>query len=371
MAIHVRNVVSLDNTVSTGQFWSRGLILMRELFLAGRWVQSAISNGATWDANIVLNNVDCVVNPASPARITSVVGGFTGYEDYGITLIGGVADDDNNRGVYRIATVIDDNTIEIEPPPPNNWVADTGMTCRVFNWGLLSPLSNAEYVVMDPPTGNNQAYLSKESGDYNGNFHAHPRGDYPANPTANFPCDTSSSDRTARWNAYFDGSTAAIYWISDAGQVWWCLIFGELEDAASGDLYPGFVSLGNGAECFDLPGGDINTLYMLYDNGGVGQQMAKVANVCRGETVVANRQNSKALCRVVKEKVQIVKPWVYAVGSSGGFHRGRHPFRTTNEYWENWRPVTSDGTWRHLEDGGVFPMNGVNDPRPISGVATV
>ena len=371
MAIHVRNVVSLSSAVSTGQFWSRHLILIRELFLAGRWTQSAISNGATWDANIVVNNADCVVNPASPARVTSVIGGFTGYEDYGVTLLGGVSDDDNNRGVYRIAAVIDDNTIEVEPAPPDNWVADTGMTCRVFNWGLLSPLPGAEYVVMDPPTGNNQAYIAKPTTAYYMNVVAHPRGDYPANPTGSIALNLSSSDRYARWNAYFDGSTAVVYFFTDAGQTWWCFVFGELSDVATGDLYPGFVSVGTAADCFNIPNGDLSYLYMLYDNSGVGQQTCRMASVCRGNVVNTSRQDLRSLARLVKEKAQIVKPWVYAPGSNGGYHRGRHPLRTTNFYWEHWRPMTADGTWRHLQDGGVFPMNGVNDPRPIAGVAAV
>lgn len=369
MAIHVRNVVSLNNGVSTGQFTSRHIVLIRELFLAGRWTQSAISNGATWDANIVLNLSDGVVNPASPARITSATGGFTGYEDYGVTLLGGVTDDDQNRGVYRIAAVIDDNTIEIEPPPPDNWIADTGMTVRVFNWGLASPLGGAEYVVMDPPTGNNQAYISKPTTDYHFSFRSHPRGDYPANPTQQDNLSFSSSDRYARWNAYFDGSTAFIYFFTDAGNIWWTLVWGELSDVDSADLYPGFFSYGAGVGAFD-PFVDLRTLRMLYDDGGIGQMDAHIAAVTRAYTSSASRQAKKSLCRVLKGQAQSVKPWVYASGANGGYHRGRWPFRYTNTYWEHWRPLSSDGTWRHHEEGGVFPMNGVNDPRPISGVAT-
>jgi len=373
MAIHVRNVVSLDSSVSTSQFWSRHIVLMRELFLAGRWVQSAISNASTWDSNIVLNLSDAVVNPVSPARITSATGGFTGYEDYGVTLYGGVTDSDQNRGVYRIASVVSDNEIEIEPSPINNWVSDTGMTCRVHNWGAASPLYGAEYVVMDPPSGNNQAHISKTTADYWLDVHSYPRGDYPTNPTVNCDVNLASTSRYARWNAYFSGATAFIYARDDAHTSWFSILFGELEDVASGDTYPGFVSAGDAADCFNLVGGEISTLNMLYDNGGgdIGQLSAEVASVCRGESVESARQNIKAGCRTVKGLAQSVKPWVYATGSSGGYFRGRHPMRYTNIYWENWRPMTSDGTWRHFENGGVFPMNGTNDPKPIAGPAAV
>lgn len=366
MAIFVRNQRSLDSSVTTSQFWSRHLVLIRELFLAGRWTQNTISNGATWDANIVLNRTDCVVNPASPGRITSATGGFTGYEGYAITLLGGVSDHDENRGVYRIAIVHSDNEIEVEYPPPDNWLADTGMTGRVFNWGAGTLLGGAEYVVMDPPTGNNQAYISKPTTDYYAQFAAHPRGNYPSNQTQLIDFNVSSSDRRARWNAYFDGSTAFIFFRTDAGGTWWVMLWGELEDTPAEDLYPGFFSAGTGAECFNIPNGDISTLRMLYDDGGIGQIDGTVATVCRGTLTEASRQNLKSLCRSVKGKAQLVKPWVYMPGANGGFFRGRHPFRYTNDFWEEWRPMTQDGSWRHHRSGGVFPMNGPNDPRPVS-----
>jgi len=366
MAIFVRNQRSLDSSVSSGQFWSRHLVLLRELFLAGRWTQSSISNAATWDANIVLNLTDCVVNPANPGRITSATGGFTGYEGYAITLIGGVTDDDNNRGVYRIAIVHSDNEIEVEYPPPDNWVSDTGMTGRVFNWGLGSPVTGVQHVVMDPPTGNNQAYLSKPSANDESDFQAHPRGDYPNNPTQSANIDLSSADRKGRWNAYFDGSVAYIFFRVDYGSTWYSLLWGELEDTDAADLYPGFFSGGGGADVWNLTNGDMSTLRMLYDDGGVGQINGKIASVCIGQSTVASRQNIKILCRTVKGKAQLVKPWVYMVGSNGGYFRGRHPFRYTNFYWEAWRPMDPSGAWLHYNESGVFPRNGVNDPRPVA-----
>ena len=365
MAIFVRNQRSLDSSVTASQFWSRHLVLMRELFLAGRWTQSAISGGS-WDANIVLNLSDCVVNPASPGRITSVTGGFTGYEGYAITLMDGTTDYDNNRGVYRIAVVHSDTEIEVEYPPPDNWTSDTALTGRVFNWGAGSLLGGAEYVVMDPPTGNNQAYLSKPTTDYNATFACHPRGDYPANPTQSEVINVSSSDRRARWNAYFDGSTAFIFFRTDAGAIWWGVLFGELEDTVAGDLYPGFMSTMTGADAWNITNGDLAVLRMLYDDGGIGQINGRVATVCRGTNVAASRQNINTLARVVKGKAQIVQPWVYMEGANGGFFRGRHPLRYTNLYWESWRPMDPAGAWLHHDESGVFPRNGPNDPRPIS-----
>jgi len=365
MAIFVRNQRSLDSSVSTSQFTARHLVLLRELFLAGRWTQNAISNGATWDANIVLNLSDCVVSAASPGRITSVTGGFTGYEGYAITLIGGTNDYDNNRGVYRIAIVHSDNEIEVEYPPPDGWTSDTAMTGRVFNWGADSLLGGAEYVVMDPPTGNNQAYLGKPTTDYYFDFQAHPRGDYPNNPTQAWQAQLSSADRKARWNAYFSGSTAFIFWRTDGGAVWWALLFGELEDTVAEDLYPGFMTSAGGADIWNITNGDLSNLYMLYDDGGIGQVTGYVASVCRGQDTVGSRQNINTLCRTVKGKAQLVKPWVYMAGPNGGYFRGRHPFRYTNFYWEAWRPMDPAGAWLHHNESGVFPRNGVNDPRPI------
>lgn len=370
MAIHVRNVVSLDSSVATGAFSSRHLVLIRELFLAGRWTQSAISNGATWDANIVVNNSDAAVSAASPGRVTSATGGFTGKEGFGLTLLGGVADDDNNRGVYRIVAVISNTEVEVAPPPPEGWVTDTGMTCRVFNWGLASPVSSTQYVVMDPPSGNSQAYIGKPATNYSFDLRAYPRGGYPSYPTQSELPAASTSDRYARWNAYFEGANALVYFYTDTG-VWHVFVWGELEDGPVEDLYPGFLSYGTAADAFNISGGDLYTLRMLYDNGGgsIGQVDGRVATVCRGADLVAARQNSFPLTRLVKGKAQIVKPWVYTVGANGGYFRGRHPFRYTNTSWEASRPMTVDGTWRHLREGGVFPMNGPNDPAPIGGVS--
>lgn len=370
MAIHVRNVVSLDGSVSTGVFASRHLVLLRELFLAGRWTQSAISNAATWDANIVVNNSDVAVNSASPGRVTSATGGFTGRESFGITLLGGVLDDDNNRGVYRIVAVISDTEVEVAPPPPDGWVTDTGMTCRVFNWGLASPVSSTQYVVMDPPSGNSQAYIGKPATNYYFDLRAYPRGSYPTYPTQAEAPLAASGDRYARWNAYFDGANAVVYFYTDTG-IWHVFVWGELEDCPVEDLYPGFLAYGADVDAFNLTGGDIYTLRLLYDNGGgsIGQIDGRVATVCRGTNIASARQNILSLTRLVKEKAQIVKPWVYMVGANGGYFRGRHPLRYTNLNWEQWRPMTSDGTWRHLRQSGVFPMNGPNDPRPIGGAA--
>jgi len=366
VAIFVRNQRSLDSSVSTAQFWSRHLVLVRELFLAGRWTQNTISNGATWDANIVLNLSDCVVNPASPGRITSATGGFTGYEGYAITLMGGTNDYDNNRGVYRIAVVHSDNEIEVEYPPPDNWTADTAMTGRVFNWGAGTLLGGAEYVVMDPPTGNNQAYISKPTTDYYADFTAHPRGDYPNNPTVSWARNVSSADRRARWNAYFEGATAFIFFRLDVSNYWMSILFGELEDTVAEDLYPGFLTVGASDGVWDIVNGDFSVLKMLYDDGGIGQIDGHIASVCKGTNTVGSRQNIKTLCRTVKGQMQLVKPWVYMKGANGGFFRGRFPFRYTNFYWEAWRPADQAGTWLHYNESGVFPRNGPNDPRPVN-----
>jgi len=368
MAIHIRNLPSLDGTVTTGLIAARHLILLRELFLAGRWTQSAISNGATWDANIVLNLSDGAVNAAAPGRVTSATGGFTGKEGFALTLLGGVSDDDQNRGVYRISQVISDNEVEVFTAPPAGWVTDTGMTVRVFNWGLASPVSGANYVVMDPPVGNNQAYIGKPATNYYFDFIAYPRGAYPANPTASVQHQHGSGARRARWNAYFDGASALIYWYDDVSG-WWCIGFGELDDADAADLYPGFLCGGVTTDCFNITNGDMSVLYMLYDEGGgsIGQVDARVASACRGSLTGGSRQNVKSLCRAVKGKAQIVKPWIYVRGVFGGYFRGRHPFaRYTNSYWEDMRPMTPTGTWRHITESGVFPMNGPNDPRPIA-----
>jgi hypothetical protein len=91
----------------------------------------------------------------------------------------------------------------------------------------------------------------------------------------------------------------------------------------------------------------------------------KVANRSRG--IQTTRQTAREGAREVKGKVQLIKPWVYGEGAQGGYFRGRIPnIRFSNLYWETFRPMDADRTWRHLESGVVVPMNGENDPKPLA-----
>lgn len=368
MAIFMRNVLHGHSSFPTSQFWMRFLVTFREIMLAGKWTEVYKTNATEWDANITLTLADAAVSGAAPLRITSPTGGFTGYAGQGITML---SSNDENRGVFRIAAVISDNELAIELgcAPPNGWTTETGISCRLFDWGNDDPLTNATILDMAPPSGTNELYTTFASGYYV-DFFAYPDG-YQAgagHPTNIKEFIVSSNDKRCYFNAYFDGGpNALIYAFTENTN--FIIIVGELDDVEVGDTYPGFLSVAlNSFDPFLLNQlSDVNMIDSASPTTKLKYQpMALVdSGDKQASSAITTRYSYKLGTRLVNGKARLQKPWVYEGTTLGGFVRGRIPhYRLTNWNWEQFRPMDSARSWLHLKTGFAVPMNGGNDNVP-------
>jgi len=362
MAVHIRNTLSAKTSWTNNYLWSRSLVTLREVFLAGRWIESYKTNPAEWTNNEALILGDGAVLAVNPRRITSATGGFTGKDGYGITVL---ASNDQNRGMFKIDRVISDNEVEIEIicSPPDGWVDESGITLRLFNWGNDDLLSTNTILVMRCPTGDMEAFFRNGTSNYYVQVNGYPdRYQLGAgHGLGQIQFAHGSGAACIRWNAHFDGNAALLYFYIDDND-WETWMFGELDDALPGDTYPGYMSVYG-----DI--GGHNDISMLSADDYATPYTLQPALRSRGNTTT--HQLDKARTRTVKGKAQLVKPWFYGDGPHGGYFRGRVPhIRWTNADWENWRPMSPDRTWRHLSSGLVVPMNGPNDHPIIRDAAT-
>lgn len=367
MAVFMRNVLHADPSIATNVFWNYFLVTFREIFLAGRWTEVYKTNTAEWDANIVLTLADCAVSAATPRRITSATGGFTGKQGFGITSL---AINDNNRGVFRIAKVIDDNTIDIETAcqPPDGWTTETGISARIFNWGKTDVLTAGTILVMAPPSGTNEIYIMGSG--YNATLYAYPDRyqSGAGHPTNSLAFGVATSEEQCLFNAYFSGSDALLYFFTDVANTLSTLIIGELDDTEAGDTYPGFITaFYNGCDPFTIA--SLGRLQMIDSTVLTTKLAFELVDITTGsDTLVSSTHGYQYFqaARASNGKALLRKNWVYEGTASGGFVRGRIPhYRTTNRNWENYRPMSAARTWLHLQSGLVVPMNGVNDTLPM------
>lgn len=177
----------------------------------------------------------------------------------------------------------------------------------------------------------------------------------------------------ARYNGYFDGNNALMYWFADSND--FCVQgFGELDDTDAQDYSPGFVlgSEDSGwnfdrywydqwwvIEMLDASDTAVAARWTMpkafrdwaYDNDG------QVYELMLGRRLV---NGARALLR---------KPRVFLDDTVAGaaFPRGTFPdmIKWTNKWFEPFRPMDGAGAWQHLGGGMVVPRNGVNAPIPL------
>lgn len=370
--IHIRNVLHGYTGFSASAFHAYFLVTLREVFFAGRWTEVTKNNATEWDNNVTdLTPVTSAsVNSANPGRVVIPDGGMTGSEGKGLTLID--ANNDENCGVYYIEAVISDTEVEVDgrTAPADGWVtASTGISARLFDWGLDDRLSSNTYVVMKCPTGNFEVWLNVQSTNYymaalgypDGYASNHPT--YPDSTTNNVSqIQGSSADKRAFVNAVFDGNSAYIFWETDNGG-WDVLYCGELENTDPNDTYPGFcLAKGDGLGAWY----DYN-FYMIDSDNPLTQWRFEPAYLSAG-TDSASTLMAFERARLVKRKLQVVTPRVYCGQVGAGFYRGSMPIiKATHSDWEAWRPLNPDRTlWTITESGLVIPKDGPNDFRRLT-----
>lgn len=366
MGIHIRDLYVGNTGWATYLFWSRTLVVLREMFLAGRWTDGTFTNKTEYDNNIALTLSDCEVSSSVTGQITSTTGGFSGLSsNYLITLL---AANDNNRGVYRIFKVINDNTIIVRSPPPDGWTTETGISARFCQCGETDPIANSNVFTMVPPSGLMEPRFYTTNG-YNFIVNAYPdsySGGHAVSGDSGV-LTVSYLRNAAYLNAYFSGTDpTVIFYFSEVASTIRYFCVGELEGVETGDNYPGYLffdawtSVTNDYDHYN----DINVNMI---NHALAPISFKFMGMSRqiSENASGNYRQLDMNNRLINKKAKLEKPWVFEPSANGGYPRGKvGAIRLTNRHWEKLRAMGGDGLWRHMNGGMCFPMNGLNDKQP-------
>ncbi|MHA2333078.1 MAG: hypothetical protein ACXAEU_13745 [Candidatus Hodarchaeales archaeon] len=367
--IHIRNVYFVGPDIN-GQIPFEMLWTMRELFLIGRWQEIEKDAHAAWTSvsNVLLELADFAVDDAVQNVITSATGGFT--SDMAGGFISLYASIDSNRSLYRIANVIDSNTLAVDGATRlTAWTDETGISGKIHNGGSGARLDTTAYFVMQAPAGSGRSLqvhfdtsvLTKIEA------RAYPKGDYTTSATATADVVSTFSNYTDvfRINAYFpdDAATdyyAMIYAFMGYSNDWQTWIFGELSDAAVGDDYPGFISYSLGWNFFE----DDAELYMLNETDSQVIFYPTFYKYKSDLNATTHKRLTQALVRKINGgKVKQVQPLVLGEDSAGGgFQRGITPHSFCHV------DIADDqfgsDFWK-IAEHSLVPRNGVNDSAPM------
>lgn len=382
MAIHIRNLRT-PTLATSSSFYRWALWLIREAAVeVGGWSEDFKTTDSAWASasNLLLTVSDAAVTAANPKKITSTTGGFTGHDDDVVTL---KATNDQNKGIFAIEYVEDDNTLYIKDAckPANGWTDESGITARIHNCGQGALLAtSAVELVLGPPTGNNQAYFQKTTTSYNLNIKSYPKGDYAGAATATVTrtANAYSDFYYGIFNIYMDGPNLFIS--MGEGVYFWLAAFGELTSVSASDLYPGFCS-GAGYGTSQLvysPGyyhstAGLSTLSMIGHSDGqvTGYTMILKDGVDASTDYDFWDGYQEHIFRPNRLKMQggktkVMDLWVCMDDvPEGGYVRGKHPyFRQCNNNAPKLSGVGAN--FYHMMLGGTIPRNGLNDDRVIN-----
>lgn len=352
------------------------MFFMRHAFDVGGWTTSDDSDAAWANAaNLVVDeSADAngfSVAAASPRRITHqrTVGGFTqSMVDNGMVIALRGSTNDQNYSMWRMSTYIDANNIEVDPIgfSPLGWVDETNMAGSVLDFGTAN-LTNSAWVEADPPGGNNRARMVLTLSSYV-QCYAQPRaglGLFTNTPGTDVCQIYDNADTDIVFNAVFEGNNA-LFWKFDAGDnlLGWVL-WGELDDAAVSDEFPGFVM------CRANYSGPETYIYMLGASSynpilAYADWMAGYDEGDSWSSATENKERvtSRRLVNGVPGFARVRKHWVtlHNTATEGAFTRGSLPLvRAT--HWDNpeYAPLDAGGEFWHTTLGLVFPRNGPLD----------
>lgn len=381
VAIHIRNLRS-SYVASNYMYYRWWLWLFREIMveLAG-WTEIFKTVDASWASasNLLLTVTDAAVDSSYPKRITSATGGFTGHAGDYVTL---KASNDQNKGVFRIEYVADDNTIYIseDSKPANGWVTESGITARIHNMGKGEYLASSNVdLVIQPPTGNNQFWIGMDTNGNLADVRAYPKGDYlgAATGTSIESIDAHYQDYRSRSNFYINGSSMLFYVYTSS--YFYIVNFGELLSTSPSDTYPGFCS-----GSFDaIANASYSASPTNWDSGkgmSVVNMLSHLDNPLTGYTLVIKSDTDDTAAaahydgydhnkswpdriKMQGGKTKAEEKWVCMSDSAeGGYPRGKLPtIRQANNSLPEVTGVSSN--WIHLYDGLLVPRDGLNDNR--------
>jgi len=371
--------VPVDVRSNTGG--RRMIWLAWEILRLAGWAEQWKDADVNWTACERFSPVaDGAVNSANPLVITSDTAGFVSNG----VVVGDVVSVEGslgqNLGMYRIADIVSDTEIIIDAycRPAVGWVTETGLTLKVHTAATKSgeQITDATEVCMNPPAGTQQVHFSSTTSKLH--ITTYPKGDVTtkgtgtATTTSNVTQD-STADRP-RVNAYVNDQNAFIYivwWINATTVSWSTWFFGELEDVAASDIYPGFYAHGHYSAANDYPwdffasnNSHMRNFKMLDAGSTVPQEFRTVHLKSFGAVSEVNRRGSLFNCRLLEGGAPRRKiPYWTIVGASPMYRRGVAPIvRSTYDGWEKMRPFDPAGQWVHTRNGVLLPRGGPGDP---------
>ncbi len=352
---------------------------MREAFIACGWTENANDGDADWTAaaNHVFTDDSgspgFAVLASNPRRITHSGGPFTSaMVDMVIAL---KASNDQNASMWRIASYIDANTIEVDSVgfSPYGWVDESSIPGRVLDYGSAIHTSGA-WVELDPPSGNNRVRLEINLSNYV-ECYVQPKaglGTYTEIPsTVTRGAMYDDDNKAITLNAYFDDNDALFFKFADNDGAPQVVLFGELDDVPSEDTWPGFIMC-TGVAIY--PSQPHNFYYYMLGASsteieaftlwpGEAWNVDYADNYDAKETHIL-RNGSPGYLPLRKSRVILDD-----VASNGGFERGRLPvIRIGNKHaCTQYSPADAQGNWWHIKNGLFVPRNGPYDPMLIAG----
>lgn len=382
VAIFSRNCqlpTATDATATANRCW-----FLREALLSAGWSENSNNGDAAWASasNVVLTAVSGVngldVSAAYPRQVKSPNGDFLASH---VGLILNLdSSNDRNRGLWRIATYIDANTVEVEAVGwfPQGWVTESDIGARVTT-GVGVVLSNGAWTLLDAPAGSNVQIRILYTDPSNCYVYVRPRGKL-ADPTEVGSVTLGAFYRRHQcFNLYFDGADGVIvipYLISNSQVYDVAMIgFGSLLDVDAADTDPVFLLSHNALSGVGLYAVSLRMLdsalaqieaYTTTLKTGTGASIATAGVDLYGN--FARRLLGEANLASVRS------PWVCLANTTsvGACVRGRLPIvRVTYTGFEEFTPLDAAGDWQHVGAGIVVPRNGPNDPllaRPNPGL---
>lgn len=364
MAVHIRNcrlpVQTLTNIGS-----AELAFFMREAFLVGGWSENSNDGDPDWSAaaNVVFS--DLVPSPgfavlaANPRQVTHSGAPFT-QPMAGRMVLALRAANDRNASMWRITEYIDASTVKVDPIgfDPNGWIDESAIPGRILDFGSAVHTTGA-WTLMDAPTGNLQARMVINLANYV-ECYARPAGqaaDPTETPGSALVTLLDDDDLSIVMNAYIDGDNALFYKYADSDGFEYMALWGEMENAVTGDNNPGFVAELHQVQPYR---------WEIYSVGfGGTAQLGYPCSLKRysSDSVVNGMFDSQngRLVNGRPARAALMKPLVYMDGEF--YIRGNMPVvRFCNINFEPNRPMNALGQYRHTENGRVVPMNGPLDP---------
>jgi len=352
--------------------------IWREALLCARWTERANNADAAWAGNVIATLTDMYVNQASPGIVRTAGGNVSAHAGRTLTLIDPT--NDANCVIANIRSVIDSTTLWLDDwNRAKPWVTASGLTGRIHLTGQTSLLTAGAWAVMEAPVGSPpfQVRITCSSTANRITFDCLPKGDYTTTKlyTAAFNQDQAANFRALRLNADIDGELFMLWHtpFTSAGAnngYWYGMAGGSLTDVDATDLYPRFIT-----ECLVPQASGWEVGYarsfctqlnvLSYTDTQISAYTEHMKAFSDASDVDANQlfSGSRPVAprwRQNNNKLGVAFPYVVTDDAvTGGYRRGKLPWRLVNKNWDSWRRLDTVSTLRIAQGSLILPHAGL------------